>query len=442
MPIGIIGMLAAIVVMIIGAYRGIKAIPLTLLAAIFVIAANQMELWRSFAVIYGGGFGAIITQFFFIFISSAIYAMIMEKTGSTASIGFQMVKWFGTKHVMAVVFFFTAVLTYGGVSLFVVVFAAVPVAFVLFKEANLPRALILAPMGAGGAGITMTTLPGTPSLTNIIPAQHLGTTLTAAPVFSIILAILIVVLSLIYFDHAVKVVRRNNEEFTFPAGFDASSINVDRSKLPHAFKAFAPIVTLILFIVISTIAQAPFAADSALLTTMGMIIASLLCLALNIKRVSPGALKNWIGDGANNGITAIVGLAAVVAFGTVVSNAPAFQSVLQWVLGLDLNVYFKGLVATGIISGITGSSSGGAQIALSNLAEYFLASGANLEVLHRLIAMSAGTLDTLPHVSAIFVFLAVLGCTHKEAYKYLFWPTVIIPTGVTILGVIAAAIIW
>jgi len=175
---------------------------------------------------------------------------------------------------------------------------------------------------------------------------------------------------------------------------------------------------------------------------MGMVIASILCLALNFKRVTPTALKNWIGDGANNGITAIVGLAAVVAFGMVVSNAPAFQSVLQWVMGLDLNVYFKGLVATGIISGITGSSSGGAQIALSNLSEYFLASGANLEVLHRLIAMSAGTLDTLPHVSAIFVFLAVLGCTHKEAYKYLFWPTVIIPTGVTILGVIAASIIW
>ena len=442
MPIGIIGMLAAIVVMIIGAYRGIKAIPLTLLAAVFVIAANQMELWRSFAAIYGGGFGAIITQFFFIFISSAVYAMIMEKTGSTASIGFQMVKWFGTKHVMAVVFFFTAVLTYGGVSLFVVVFAAVPVAFVLFKEANLPRAAILAPMGAGAAGITMTTLPGTPSLTNIIPSRFLDTPLTAAPVFSIILAILIVVLTLIYFDHVVKVVRRNNEEFTFPAGFDATSINIDRSKLPYPIKAFAPIVTLILFIVISTITRAPFAADSALLTTMGMIIASILCLILNFKRVTPTALKNWIGDGANNGITAIVGLAAVVAFGMVVSNAPAFQSVLQWVMGLELNVYFKGLVATGIISGITGSSSGGAQIALSNLSEYFLASGANLEVLHRLIAMSAGTLDTLPHVSAIFVFLAVLGCTHKEAYKYLFWPTVIIPTGVTILGVIAAAIIW
>ena len=297
-------------------------------------------------------------------------------------------------------------------------------------------------MGAGGAGITMTTLPGTPSLTNIIPSTHLGTPLTAAPVFSIIMAAMIVVLTLIYFKYAVKVVRKNNEEFTFPVGFDASSINVDRSKLPHPVKAFAPIVTLILFIVISTIARAPFAADSALLTTMAMIIASVLCLVLNFKRVTPTALKNWVGDGANNGITAIVGLAAVVAFGMVVSNAPAFQSVLQWVMGLELNVYLKALVATGIVSGITGSSSGGAQIALTNLAEYFLASGANLEVLHRLIAMSAGTLDTLPHVSAIFVFLAVLGCTHKEAYRYLFWSTVVIPTAVTIIGVVTAMIIW
>jgi len=447
MAIGIIGMLAAIAVMIIGAYRGIKAIPLTILAALVVIAANQMEVWSSLATLYAGHFGSILARFFFIFISSSIYAMFMEKTGSTASIGHQLIKWFGKKHVMAVVFIFTAVLTYGGVSLFVVFFAALPVAFVLFKEANLPRAAIMAPMGAGGAGITMTTLPGTPALTNIIPSQFLGTPLTAAPVFSLIMAAIIVALSFLYFRYVERTVRKNGEVFTFPPGFDAAAAaaNADKSNLPHPLKAFIPIATLILFLLVSTVAGAPWAADTALLATLAMIVASLVCLALNPKRITLTGVKNWIGDGSNNGITAIVGLAAVVAFGNVVSNAPAFQAVLSWVMGLEMNVYFMGLVSTGIISGITGSSSGGAQIALANLGEYFIAAGeagANLEVLHRLIAMGAGTLDTLPHVSAIFLFLALLGCTHKEAYKYLFWPTVVIPSVVTVLGVVVATIIW
>jgi H+/gluconate symporter-like permease len=312
----------------------------------------------------------------------------------------------------------------------------------MFREANLPRALIMAPMGAGGASITMTTLPGTPSLTNIIPSQWLGTPLTAAPVFSLILALIITALSLVYFRYAEKEARRKNEQFSFPPGFDASLANAAKSELPHPAKAFMPIILLPLFIIISSVAGAPFAVDPIQLTTFAMIAGSVLCLVLNPKKVTATGIKNWVGDGANNGIVAIASLAAVLAFGAVVSGAPAFQNVLQWVMGLELSVYFKGLVSTAIVSGIVGSSSGGVQIALANLGPYFIQSGANLEVLHRIVAMGAGTLDTLPHVSAIFVFLAVLGCTHKEAYRYLFWSTVIIPSIVTIFAVIAATIIW
>ena len=452
MTIGIIGMLLAIVVMIAGAYRGIKVIPLTFLAATVVILTNRMGIWQAYSEFYAGGFGGTISRFFFIFVSSAIYAAIMEKTGCASSIGNQMVKWFGTKHVMAVVYFFTVILTFGGVNLFVVFFAALPIAYVMFKEANLPRALIIGPMGAGGAGITMTTLPGTPSLTNIIPSQHLGTPLTAAPLFSLILAVLIVALSLMYFRIAEASVRRKGEQFTFPVNFDTSNMNIDKSLLPHPVKAFVPIIFLPLFIIGSSVLNmvsginVPYAADPIQLTTVAMLIGSILCLLLNLKKAAGGAVKNWITDGATNGLTAIMGLAAVLAFGAVVSSADAFQLILRWVMDIELSVYLKALVSTGIISGIVGSSSGGAVITLGALAPHFIevaqAGGANLEVLHRLIAMSAGTLDTLPHVSAIFVFLSVLGCTHKEAYKYLFWPTVVIPTIVTIIGVIAATIIW
>ena len=452
MAIGIIGMLAAIAVMIIGAYRGIKAIPLTILAAGVVILTNGMPMWEALSVHYAGHFGATVGRFFFILVSSSVYAIMMDKTGSTASIGFQLIRWFGTKYVMVIVFLFTALLTYGGISLFVVFFAALPVAFVLFKEANLPRAMIMAPMGAGGAGITMTTLPGTPALTNVIPSDFLGTPLTAAPVFSLILAAVIVWLSFVYFGYLKRSVPKTGDNFTFPAGFDASAVtSIDRSKLPHPLKAFLPIATLLLFLIVSSVLGAPWAEDTMLLATLAMTLAALVCIVLNPRRVSLKGVKDWVGDGANNAITAIVGLAAVIAFGNVVANAEAFAALQRWILGLDINVYVKGLVSTGIISGITGSSSGGAQIALEYLGEYFVAAGtygdaayvgANLEVLHRLIAMGAGTLDTLPHVSAIFLFLALLGCTHREAYKYLFWPTVVIPTGVTILGTIAAVIIW
>ncbi|MCL2758648.1 MAG: GntP family permease [Treponema sp.] len=456
--VGIIGFIAAIAVMIIGAYRGMKPITLTILASFVVILTNGMEIWPALARVpafdeplvrggYAFGFGRAINSFFFLFVASSIYAVIMDRTGCTGSIGKQMVKWVGTKNVMVAVYFFTVILTYGGVNLFVVFFAALPIAYVMFKEANLPRALIMAPMGAGGAGITMTTLPGTPSLTNIIPGREefLGTGMGSAPVFSLILAVIIVTLTLFYFRYAEKAARKNNEQFTFPVNFDASALTGEKADLPHPVLAFIPIVFLPLFILGSFALKAPYAADPIQLTVLAMVIGAVLCMALNFKKVNGAAFKQWTTDGASNGLMSLMALAAILGFGAVVQSAPAFQSVISWVMGLDLSVYFKALVSTGVISGIVGSSSGGAQIVMENLTPHFLAAvenGANIEVLHRILAMSAGTLDTLPHVSAIFVFLGVLSCSHKEAYKYLFWGTLVIPTFVTILAVISATIIW
>jgi len=250
---------------------------------------------------------------------------------------------------------------------------------------------------------------------------------------------------MVYFKIAEKSARSKNMEFTFPVGFDASALTGENAKLPHPVLAFIPIIFLPLFIILSSVLKAPYAQDGMQLTVFAMVLGTVLCLILNFKKVSRAGLKQWTTDGATNGLMAITALAAVLAFGSVVSSAPAFRSVIGWVMGLDLSVYWKGLVSTGIISGIVGSSSGGAQIVLDNLTPLFLAAGeagANLQVLHRIIAMAAGTFDTLPHVSAIFVFLGVLGCTHKEAYKYLFWTTVVIPTVITTFAVIAATIIW
>jgi H+/gluconate symporter-like permease len=311
---------------------------------------------------------------------------------------------------------------------------------VLFKEANLPRAAILAPICGASGCLTMTLLPGTPQLVNIIPSQFFGTPMTAAPVFSIILSAIAVALTLVYFRFAEKTARNKGEKFSFPPGYDESMVNIDKSGLPHPIKAFIPIVVLILFIIISTGVKAPYSKDTALLATLAMLIASILVIILNPKKLSLTMIKNLVGDGANNGFSAIIGLAAVVAFGGVVSSAPAFQSVVKWVLGLDMNVYVKGIVSTAVIAGITGSATGGVRIMLQNLAEYFLSSGCNMEVLHRLVTIAAGTLDSLPHTSSIFLVFALMKLTHKDAYKYYFWTTVAIPSVIVIIGAIIAII--
>ena len=450
MLVGILGMAAAIAIMIIGAYRGLKSIPLTLLAGFVVMITNGLPIWTSLSTVYAPGFGNVIASYFFIFVASAIYAIVMEKTGCAAAIGYKFIDWFGTKNVVMVGILFVGLLTYGGVNLFVVIYATLPILFIMLREANLPRHLTILCLGVGSSTITMTTLPGTPALTNVIPGQFLGTPLTSAPVFSLILAAMFFGLCVVYINFAVKDARNKGEVWTYPEGYDKSLLEIDRSQLPPAHVALTPIIVLIVFILASSFLRDTlnlgYAKDAGLLATLAMCIATVLCILLNwgkIKEIGGmGALKEMFGEGSLNGISAIIGLASVVAFGTLVSASHAFQDVVAFAMSLELSPYYKGVVATSIVSLITGSSSGGVRIALSNISEYLLSSGANMEVMHRCMAMAADSLDSLPHAGGIFLMFSLVGVTHKEAYKHGWWTTCVIPTIMVIIAAVAATILW
>lgn len=427
--IGIIGLILAIVVMVFGAYKGLGALPLTILAALVVMVTNQMNIWEAYSSFYMAGYTGTYTGYFLIFIFSALYAKVMDTSGSTTSIGYKLIDWFGKKRVILVSILITSVLTYGGVSLFVCIFAVGPIMFLLFKEANLPRHLTVACLLTGSATYTMTALPGTPQLTNVIPTQFLGTTMTAAPVLSILCSAALFILCLLYARMEEKKAIAKAESWSFPEGVDPSMYEVrDRSMLPPAWKAFLPMIVLILFIIIC----GKYIKNSALLTVCAMLIGTVLAYLLNLDKFKGKSMKKLIGVGLTDGISAIGGLAAVVAFGTVVNNSPAFGAVVAWVLSINLHPYWMGIFSTAVISGITGSSSGGLRLTLQALGDTFIASGCNLGILHRLMAIAAGSLDTLPHASGLFLLFGYLGLTHKEAYKHVFVTSVAIPAIVTI----------
>ena len=189
--VGIIGLLLAIAILIFGAYKGLGALPLTMIAALVAIVFNGIPLWEGFATHYMAGYTSAYMSYFLMFACSALYAKLMDESGCATAIGYKFIDWFGRKNIMLVTILIVSVLTYGGVSLFVVVYAVAPIMFLLFKEANLPRHLTMACLIVGSATYTMTTLPGTPQLTNVVPTEYLGTTMTAAPVLSIICTVAI-----------------------------------------------------------------------------------------------------------------------------------------------------------------------------------------------------------------------------------------------------------
>ena len=154
--LGIIGIILAILFLMIGSYKGLSALPLTLLAALIVVLTNGMGLWESFSSLYMDGYVGTYLNYFLIFCCSALYAHVMTESGSTLSIAYKLLGWFGKKRVILASIIIVAILTYGGVSLFVVMFAVGPILYTMFQEADLPRHLIAAVLFAGSCTFTMT----------------------------------------------------------------------------------------------------------------------------------------------------------------------------------------------------------------------------------------------------------------------------------------------
>jgi len=439
--IAVIGLILSVAVLIIGAYKGLGALPLTLLASLVVILSNGINVWEGYATYYMQGYTGAYMSYFLLFACSSLYAELMDVSGCATSIGYQFIDWFGKKKVLLVCTLIISVLTYGGVSLFVVVYAVAPIMFLLFKEADLPRHLTMACLITGSASYTMTTLPGTPALTNVIPTQYLGTTLTAAPIMGIICTLALFTLCMLYMNYSEKKARKNGEHWSYPEFAltdDSSKYKIrDRDSLPVVWKSFVPLISLILIIIIGS----RFIDNSTMLATLAMLVGAFLTYILNIDRFKDINIKDLITKGLGGGINGIGGLAAVVAFGTVVQNSTAYTKVVKWVLSFNLHPYVQAIVATMVVSGVTGSSSGGLKIMYGSLAENFLSSGANLDIIHRLSSLSAGALDTLPHSPGLFLMFSVLGLTHKDAYKHVFVCTVLIPLIITLATTFIAVIL-
>ena len=427
--LGMLGLLAAVACMIFLAYRGLGALPLTLLCAGIVALTGGMGIWDAVSRLYMGGYAGVYKSYFLIFVFSAFYAKLMEESGSAAAIGYKLIDWFGSRHVMLVSILIVTALTYGGISLFVVIFAAAPILFLLFEQANLPRHLMLLVLMAGTGTTSMATLPGTPSLPNVVPTQYLGTTMMAAPVLSILCTATLFILCLMYARREERKARTRGEGYVpIPGARPASSGVMERNALPSAWMAFLPMGVLLLIIILGS----HWIRDAAMLTVAAMLAASVLTYAFNLKTLGKLSLKHLLNKGLGDGIAAIGGLAAVVAFGAVVSASPAFQSLVQGLKGLNLHPYWKAVLACATVAGVTGSASASLRIVLDNMAGYFLASGVNLGILHRLSVMASATLSSLPHNSAMFLMLGHLGLTHRDAYRHALWVGVIIHSGVVI----------
>lgn len=419
--IGLAGGLALLIAL---AMRGVNLFIATPLCAAVVALTSGLPLLavgdapaaNDLVGTYMQGFSGFIASWFFMFLLGSIFGKLMEDTGAAESVARWVIDRIGVRHAALAVVLACVVLTYGGVSLFVVAFSVYPTALSLFRAADLPRRFIPAALGFGSITITMTAA-GSPEIQNWIPIKFLKTSPWAAWEASLVAAIVMALLGQWWLNRMLAKAKARGEKFE-PREDDPEQRRTD---LPSPLLSLVPLVLVLAL---------SFALHESMHT--GALIVALFagCVAtaaLGWRHLHlPGKA---LADGSTGALVAIGNTAAVVGFGAVAKAAPAFAETVAWITHLPGGGIVNAAIAVSLIAAMTGSASGGQAIALPILAPLYLGQGVSADQLHRSVALASGALDAMPHNGYIVTTIrAICGETHKAAY----WPmaamTMVVPT--------------
>ena len=454
---GLAGIVLGLALLIGMAYRGWSVLGLAPIAALVAAAASGEPLlahWTRTFMLAAGGF---VAQFFPLFLLGSLFGKLMEDSGSVGAIAHCMTRRLGASRAILAVVLAGALVTYGGVSLFVAIFVLVPMGQALFSTAGIPNRLLPAAVTLGTSTFTMSALPGTPSIQNAIPMPHFGTTPFAAPGLGLVASAVMLGFGLWWLRRRAVAASRAGEKFgtktrtasaaandtlvreraTTAREFDPAEIEHGKrsEESPRPLLAFLPLVVVIVVNLLMTLLVLPRMDTSFLaeerwggitLADVGGVWSVIVALAaaivvvvlLNRKRLR--ALRDTADAGMNAAVLPVMSVASLVGFGSVVATLPAFATVRDWVLGIEGGPLVGLAVATNVLAALTGSASGGLTIALGALGHTYMqiagTHGIDPGLMHRVAVIGAGTLDSLPHNGAVVTLLAVCGATHKTSY--------------------------
>jgi len=454
---GLFGILLGLGILIWLSFRGWSVLVLTPAAALIAALAAGEPLLAHWTQTFMDSAGGFLAQFFPLFLLGAVFGKLMEDSGSVSTIARFMTERLGPRRAVLAVVLAGALVTYGGVSLFVAFFVLGPMAQALFRAADIPGRLMPAAIALGTTTFTMSALPGTPAIQNAIPMPFFGTTLFAAPGLGIIAALIMLGFGLWWLARAEAAARRAGEGYgdtlvvpdaaaedllvreraTTASSFDPVEVHrsLPSEEGPGVLVAILPLILVILvnlamsalvlprldtsFLAEARWGETPLSAVSGVWSVIVALISAIAVLVvLNYRRLP--ALRASVDAGANASVLPVLSVASLVGFGAVVAAMPAFEAVRDWVLAIEGGPLVSLALATNILAALTGSASGGMTIALDALGATYMQIAAELSIdpalMHRVAVIGAGTLDSLPHNGAVVTLLAVCGSTHRKSY--------------------------
>lgn len=419
--LGPIGVLLGIIAIV---YFSLKEIHITIaapMATILVVLLNSMPLVESLLGKepnnYMGALGGYIMSYFAIFLLGSILAKLMEVSGATVSIAEFILKKVGYQNpyrILMAIFIISAILTYGGISLFVVMFAVLPLARSFFKKMDLSWNLIQVPLWLGIATFTMTILPGTPAIQNVIPIQYLNTSLTAALVPSILGSVGCIAFGLFYMKRCLTKSLEVGENYATYT----SQTNEDTTErvLPSFVASILPLALLIAIAITGSLLGNEFVKKNIIYVALlaGIISAIVLFNKYIDQKIATLSI------GASGAVGPIFATASAVAFGSVVTAASGFGVFSDVILNIPGPPVISLTVLTSAMAAITGSSSGALGIVMPNFAQYYLDAGVSPEIIHRVAAVASNILTIVPQSGVFLTFLSLTGLSHKNGFKQTF----------------------
>jgi H+/gluconate symporter-like permease len=440
-------------ILVLLAYRGFSVLVLAPAAAMIAVMFSSGEsLLGYYTQIFMVKLGDFAVVYFLLFLLSAIFGKLMEISGSAKSIANYASEKIGAEKAILAVVLSCSILTYGGVSLFVVAFAVYPIAVELFKKSDTAKRLIPGAIAIGSFTFTMVALPGTPAIQNAIPAQYFGTNTFAAPGLGIVASVMLFFFGMAWMNRQQKIARSNNEGY---GRHEDKIAAIAEDQLPNFWEAVVPIIIVVLvnYVCVKHIfprmdtaylQQEKYgsidikAVASNWAVIVAVFSAAVFLLIYHCKRLNVIKCLNM---GATDSLAPIFNTASVVGYGAVINCLPGFTLIKNWIFSLSSgDPIISGSFITGMLSAVTGSASGGLSISLQmmgpKLLEMAQQSQVNPEALHRIIALSCSTLHALPHNGAIITLLAICGLTHKDSYGDIFVLCLVIPLVTTIATIL------
>ena len=420
MNLGILVLVAALILFGLLAFKQINALILAPLVTIFVIVCSGLPILDSLKTLFMPAASDYVTSYFLTFFVGALFGAVYQHTGAAESISKTLAGLCKGKFVAPIIMTITGILTYGGVSGFVVFFVIYPIALNMFKEANLTRRLIPGAISAGCWTWSMYG-PGSPSIQNVIGMNSLGTPSTAALVPSVIATVATYILIFLWLEmrgrsFTKKGIVFNDSSLKFQLSPEEMAMDEDKD-LPNFWISIIPIVVIL-------VSFNGFRLPVETAVFLGVAIATILMWT----RVK--GLNGWIAvfnEGAANSGVSILNTAIVVGFGGVVTQTQGFADLVELLKTFNMPALVFVMITVAICAGACGSASGGMGVAFNALTETYVELGANLEHVHRIATIAAGTLDSLPHQGAQITLLGICKLTHREAYFDIFITQIVIP---------------